>query len=215
MAGLEVEWTRLVETCRRHGFPVRVDPPAPDAPHPGAQWLGAPLDPMLASLHARTGRATLGDFVLYRPGSGVEGALEVNAWMRGQGLAPFASCVLFGQVANLEYYYGVVPALADAHGVQPVLYIDVQEEPHVVPVASSVEMLLHQLAGFMDLLPEQPDFVLGRCSTVMFPFAAAELIARDRPLVDMMRAGRFDGLVTRDEESQRWMQQVLAADPCR
>ncbi|RKG93536.1 hypothetical protein D7V88_02285 [Corallococcus terminator] len=170
---------------------------------------------MLASLYGRTGRATLGDFVLYRPGAGADGALDVNAWMRGQGQAPFASCVLFGQVANLEYYYGVAPGLADAHGVQPVLYVDVQEELLVVPVASSVEALFRQLAGFMDLLPEQPDFVPGRCSTVMFPFAAAELIAQDRPLVDMMRAGRFDRLVTRDEESQRWMQQVLAASPGR
>ncbi|WP_147443772.1 hypothetical protein [Corallococcus sicarius] len=211
MAGLEVGWTRLVEACHRHGFPVRMDPPAPDAPPPGTQWLGAPLDPMLAGLYARTGRATLGDFVLYRPGSGADGALDVNAWMRGQGLTPFPACVLFGQVANLEYYYGVVPGLADAQGVQPVLYIDVQEEPHVVPVASSMEWLFTQLAQFMDLLPEQPDFVPGRCSTVMFPFAAAEPIAQDRPLVDMMRAGRFDGLVTRDEESQQWMQQVLDA----
>ncbi|RKH20433.1 hypothetical protein D7Y13_27180 [Corallococcus praedator] len=179
------------------------------------QWLGAPLDPMLAGLYARTGRATLGDFVLYRPGSGTDGVLDVNAGLRGQGQTPFPSCVLFGQVSNLEYYYGVVPDLADAHGVQPVLYVDVQEEPHVVPVASNVEALLHQLACFMDLLPEQSDFVPGRCSTVMFPFAAAELIAEDRALVDMMRAGRFDGLVTRDEESQRWMQQVLAASPGR
>ncbi|MBE4750321.1 hypothetical protein G4177_19325 [Corallococcus sp. ZKHCc1 1396] len=191
-----------------------MSPPSPDAPRQGMQLLGAPLDPMLAGLYARTGRATLGDFVLYRPdSSAADGVLGVNAWMRGQGQAPFPSCVLFGQVSNLESYYGVVPGLADARGVQPVLYVDVQEEPHVVPVASSVEALFHQLAAFMDLLPEQPDFVPGRCSTVPFPFAAAGLIAEDRPLVDLMRAGRFDGLVTQDEESQRWMRQVLAAGP--
>ncbi|WP_375755196.1 hypothetical protein [Corallococcus exercitus] len=151
----------------------------------------------------------LGDLVLYRPGSGPDGVLDVNGWLRGRGQAPFPSCVLFGQVSNLAYYYGVVPALADARGVQPVLYIDTQEELHVVPVASSVDWLFTQLARFMDLLPGEPDFVPGRCSTTTFPFVAAGLIAQDTALVEMMRAGRFDGLVTRDEESQRWMQQVL------
>jgi hypothetical protein len=212
LTGLDAEgtgWTRLVDTCRRHGFPVRVDPPSSDAPQPGSMLLGAPLDPMLGRIYARTGRALLGDIELYRPGSGPDGVLDVNGWLRGRGQAPFPACVLFGQVANLAYYYGVVPALADVDGVQPVLYIDVQEEPHVVPVASSVDGLFGQLARFMDLLPEDPDFVPGRCSTTTFPFATPGIIASDTVLVDMMRAGRFDGLVTRDEESQRWMRQVM------
>ena len=164
---------------------------------------------MLAGIYSRAGRATLGDIELYRPGSGPDGVLDVNAWLRGRGQAPFPACVLFGQVSNLAYYYGVVPALADARGVQPVLYIDMQEELLVVPVASSVDWLFNQLARFMELLPGEPDFIPGRCSTTMFPFAAAGLIAQDTALVEMMRTGRFDGLVTRDEESQRWMQQVL------
>ncbi|RKG69592.1 hypothetical protein D7V80_08410 [Corallococcus sp. CA054B] len=89
------------------------------------------------------------------------------------------------------------------------LYLDMQEDLLVVPVASSVDQLLNQLARFMELLPGEPDFVPGRCSTTTFPFAAAGLVAQDTALVEMMRAGRFDGLVTRDAESQRWMQQVL------
>ncbi|NNB98167.1 hypothetical protein HI113_30145 [Corallococcus exiguus] len=164
---------------------------------------------MLAGIYSRAGRATLGDIELYRPGSGPDGVLDVNAWLRGRGQAPFPACVLFGQVSNLAYYYGVVPALADARGVQPVLYIDMQEELLVVPVASSVDQLFNQLARFMELLQGEPDFIPGRCSTTTFPFAAARLIAQDTALVEMMRTGRFDGLVTRDEESQRWMQQVL------
>ncbi|WP_147470084.1 hypothetical protein [Corallococcus sp. AB049A] len=191
------------------GFPLRVEPPSADAPQPGSTLLGTPVDSMLAGLYSRVGRATLGDFELYRPGPGPDGVLDVNAWLRGRELAPVSSCVLFGQVANLAYYYGVVPGLADARGVQPVLYLDMQEELLVVPVASSVEGLFNQLARFMDLLPGEPDFVPGRCSTTMFPFAAAERIAQDTALVEMLRAGRFDGLVTRDEESQRWMRRVL------
>ncbi|NOJ92246.1 hypothetical protein HMI51_04715 [Corallococcus coralloides] len=171
--------------------------------------MDAPIDPILAGLYSRAGRATLGDIELYRPGSGPEGVLDVNAWLRSRGQVPLPSCVLFGQVANLAYYYGVVPGLADARGVQPVLYLDMQEELLVVPVASSVDQLFNQLARFMELLPEEPDFVPGRCSTTTFPFAAAGLVAQDTALVEMMRAGRFDGLVTRDAESQRWMQQVL------
>lgn len=186
-----------------------MEPPAADAPRPGSTLLGAPIDPFLAGLYSRMGRATFGDIELYRPGSGPDGILDVNTWLRGRGLVPVSSCVLFGQVANLAYYYGVAPGLADARGVQPVLYLDLQEEPLVVPVASSVDWLFNQLARFMELLPKESDFIPGRCSTTTFPFAAAGLIAQDTALVDMMRAGRFDGLATRDAESQRWMQQVL------
>jgi hypothetical protein len=46
---------------------------------------------------------------------------------------------------------------------------------------------------------------------VHFPFTVPELIARDRPLVERVRAGHFDALLTPDEQTREWVETLLAA----
>jgi hypothetical protein len=207
LAGLE----RLIHVCRERGFPARLEPATTQAPLTGALFLGGPADAELAAFHARFERATLADLMVYQPGTAADGILRVNELMRRRGREPFRSCVLFGQVPSLAYYYGVVPALTDTRGVQPVLYIDNHDERCVLPVASSVDHLFGSYARFLESLEEQPGNVPGDYASTTFPFAVPSIVAGDHALVELLQAGRFDGLVSTDPESQEWVQQVLHA----
>lgn len=207
LAGLE----RLIHVCSERGFPVQLEPSSTQPPAMGELFLGGPSEPELAAFHARFERATLADLMVYRPGTAADGILRVNELMRRRGREPFRSCVLFGQVPSLAYYYGVVPSLADSRGVQPVLYIDNHDERCILPVASSVDHLFGTYARFLESLEVQPEYVPGEYASTTFPFSVPGLVAEDRALVELLQAGRFDGLVSTDPESQDWLRQVLHA----
>jgi hypothetical protein len=39
-----------------------------------------------------------------------------------------------------------------------------------------------------------------------------KLIARDKPLVELLQTGRFDLLMSKDEETRTWVARVLGAE---
>ncbi|MCP3136575.1 hypothetical protein [Pyxidicoccus xibeiensis] len=205
LVGLE----RLIRVCREHGFPARLEPAITQAPAVGEELLGGQLDLELAAFQTRFEKATLADLMVYSRGTEPDGILRVNEMMRRRGREPFPSCVLFAQVPGFAYYFGAVPALADARGVQPVLYIDNHDERCIVPVASSVDHLFGTYARFLETLEERPEYVPGEYSSATFPFAVPDLVAEDTALLRLLEAGRFDGLVSMDAESQDWLQRVL------
>ncbi|WP_338262639.1 hypothetical protein [Corallococcus caeni] len=139
----------------------------------------------------------MAELVLY-PLQGEHGVVAINRTLRERGEAPFPECLVFGQVPSLAYRFALVPGLADPHGLQPVVFIDDHSEKEVLPVASNLDRFFDAYARSMEAWDDMD-----------FPRFEPERIAEDTVLVEMMRAGRFDGLVTRDEESQRWMRQVL------
>ncbi|MCY1040490.1 hypothetical protein OV208_04075 [Corallococcus sp. bb12-1] len=141
--------------------------------------------------------------------------MATNVMLRERGEAPFPSCLVFGQVPSLAYRFALVPGLADALGLQPVVFIDDHIDKEVLPVASNLDRFFDTYARGIERFASGRTLAADEWIDLDFPRFTPELVAQDRPLVDMMRAGRFDGLVTRDEESQRWMQQVLAASPSR
>lgn len=199
---------RLMEVCRKHGFPLETSTPEPTAPAAGEPFLGSPFDPMLAAAHARLGGAMLGDFVLYKPGPHEYGLARINEGMRRNDTEPFRSSLVFGQEPSLAYYYGTVPKLANPHGIQPVIYIDAHDQMFVLPVASSVDRFFDVFSRYLEAVAEDPQYVEERHSSISFPWDVPELIAQDKPLVQMMEAHRFDFLLKSDEHTRNWLAQV-------
>ncbi|GMT97772.1 hypothetical protein KH5H1_18910 [Corallococcus caeni] len=193
LKGLE----RLMAQCREQRLPLRLGTASTEDSTGRELFPGQPLDPLLAAVFRRIGDARVAELVLY-PLQGEHGVVAINRTLRERGEAPFPECLVFGQVPSLAYRFALVPGLADPHGLQPVVFIDDHSEKEVLPVASNLDRFFDAYARSMEAWDDMD-----------FPRFEPERIAEDTVLVEMMRAGRFDGLVTRDEESQRWMRQVL------
>jgi hypothetical protein len=210
LPGLE----RLTGTCRRLGLPVKLPPPIPAAPREGESVLGQPIDPLLAAVYQRLGDATFGDFFIERPDpSDPDGLYQWNEWVKRRNEEPFRSCLLFAKTPGLAYFYAVVPRLADARGRQPVLYIDNHDERVVLPIASDVDRFFDTYSRYLEALVQAPDYTPGEFWALSFPWSVPELIARDRPLVELLMAGRFEGLMTTATAEREWLQQVKSARP--
>src|SRR5690242_6644246 len=204
LPGLE----RLMEVCRKHGFPLETSIPEPTAPTAGDPFLGSPFDPILAATYARLGGAVLGDFVLYKPGPHEYGLARINEGMRRDDVEPFRSSLAFGQEPSLAYYYGAVPQLANSHGIQPVIYIDAHDQMFVLPIASSVDRFFDLLSRYLEAVAEDPLYEKEHHSSIAFPWDVPALIAQDEPLVRMMEANRFDFLLKNDEHTRNWLARV-------
>src|SRR5262249_22262530 len=91
-------------------------------------------------------------------------------------------------------------ALAAADGIQPVVDVDINEELHVMPLASSVERWLNLTVRY---LKETPD--------LNFPWEVPDLLAEDSALVALLKAGAFAPYVGGDRELADFITQVIAA----
>ncbi|MCY1032889.1 hypothetical protein OV207_15570 [Corallococcus sp. BB11-1] len=198
--------------CREYGLPLREGLPVVEDWTSRELFPGQPVDPLLAAVLKRVGDARLAEVALHGF-EGEYGLVATNGMLRERGDAPFPSCLVFGRVPSLAYRFALVPGLADARGLQPVVFIDDHLDKEVLPVASNLDRFFEAYARSIEHFAGGRRLGPDPWNDLDFPRFAPERVAEDRPLVDLMRAGRFDGLVTQDEESQRWMRQVLAAGP--
>ncbi|HLM42573.1 MAG TPA: hypothetical protein VK458_01845 [Myxococcaceae bacterium] len=58
----------------------------------------------------------------------------------------------------LAYHYATVPCLADARGLQPVVKVDMHEEPYAVPLASNVDRFFDTYSRYLEVLVAEPDY---------------------------------------------------------
>ncbi|MFL5358618.1 hypothetical protein [Archangium sp.] len=117
-------------------------------------------------------------------------------------MVPFASYV---------YTYATVPGLADGWGRQPVVQVNTYEyEPLVMPVASNVDRFFDSYSRFLEALVADPYYQETGETSLVFPWHATDILARDERLVELMRAGRFDMLMRNgDDEERRWAARVM------
>jgi hypothetical protein len=114
---------------------------------------------------------------------------------------------VFGGRTGLAYYLATVPELADARGYQPVVHIEAYDEPQALPVASSVDRFFESWSRYLEALVAHPDHAMEGAAALSFPWKVPEILAMDRPLVELIRAGRFDPLLT--EEAKGWVARVV------
>ncbi len=227
---------RLRQVCRIHGMELHQEPPVSLGLVAGESVAGLPCDPVLADVHARVGKVVLTDGIFLFPSNSEEGSVlenENKEW-RQQWPAPFKGLLVFAQDPGLAYYFATVPSLADDKGIQPVVWVDTYEDLCAIPIASSVDRLFdtysRALECWVELIredaeskarheaefgPPAPDSLWAlldeQTPVLNFPFEALDLIARDEPLVELLRAGRFDFLMESCPDALSWAAKVLAA----
>lgn len=204
---------RLIATCQQRSIPLKLSPPVDLAPKPGERVLGEPFDPQLAATYQRMGASELGPLTLYGLGSGREGLLPRNEWLRHDDTVQFHSALVFGWETGFAYYYGTVPRLANSQGLQPVVYIDDYEAKYAVPVASSVDRFFEIYSRYLELMAVDPEYIHTGVTRINFPWAMAQTVARDEPLMEQVLADRFDFLTHNEPDAQEWLQQLRAARP--
>jgi hypothetical protein len=198
---------RLIDICRKNDLPVDCAPPQRPPIVSGESFLGQPFDPVLAAVYARTDGAVLGDLQIYPFVDPENTILRINRGMRRFEEGPYMSSLLFGQIPLLAYYLATVPSLADAGGVQPVIFINGYEGDQVLPVASNVD----EFSIYLEQVVRTPEYVSERHVSLHFPMSVPGLIARDLQLVAALSSGRFDTLMRNDEEGLQWTSRVIAA----
>jgi hypothetical protein len=203
---------RLIATCRQHGLPMELSPPLDTAPKAGEQIFGQPFDPMLAALYQRTGGAELGTFSLFRPDRDPEeGLFPKNESFKRDGEEPFRSVHLFAKETGFSYYLGTVPDLADAQGLQPVVYIAFYPvEVYGVPIASNLDRFFDTYSRYLELMVVDEDYLDSGTPGVTFPWGIPDLVAQDSPLVALIRAGRFVPLMNDYRGAREWVTDVLS-----
>jgi hypothetical protein len=136
---------------------------------------------------------------------------RVNEEWRRDWPEPFRSLLVFAKEDRLAYYFATVPALASESAPQPVVKVDVHEELYALPVASDVDRFFETYSRYLEALVASPDYEEDGAAALTFPWDVPELIARDQPLVELLRAGRFDFLMAKSADARKWVSQVVAA----
>lgn len=202
---------RLVTICRQHALPAELFPPLASAP--GREELllfGQPVDPLLAALYQRMGGGSLGKLSLLRPDREWDGLVPWNEQLRRDDTSPFPSTLVFGQKTGFSYYVATVPALADAQGFQPVVYIPhYPGETSCIPVASNLDRFFDTYSRYLELMVADAEYVATGSPETTFPWDIAHLVAQDSPLLALIRAGRFATLLNDDREARKWMNTLL------
>lgn len=209
--------TRLIETCRRLQLQVKISPPAHVPPKAGGLMAGLPLDPVLAEVYAQLGAAAFAtdvDGLILRRYDDTERNLEEDNrwWSAGHRERLSIPTFIFAGEPNLAYHYATVPALADAEGRQPVVMVDVYEDPYALPVASDVDDFFDAYSRYLETLMAIPG--AREEAQLAFPWSVASIIARDGRLMKMIHEGRFDPLMP-NVEALGWSRKVVSVGRAR
>ncbi len=234
LPGLE----RLMDVCRKNNIVMDIEPPGRHPPRAGEMVGGLPFGPVLALVYARSRRMSFGgelDGIFLYQADDVDDMDEQSEEVRWGWPEIFkTSLFVFAGEPALAYYFATVPVLADEKGMQPVVRIDGYEDLYALPIASSVDRFFdtysRSLERQVELVRSEaeskarleaklgPRFQDSLSSLfyehpprINFPWEVPDLIARDEPLVKMLRAGRFDFLMESCAEAREWVGKVLAA----
>jgi hypothetical protein len=73
-----------------------------------------------------------------------------------------------------------------------------------------VDRFFDSYSRYLETLVTDSRFLESGETDLLFPWDAAEILARDERLVELMRAGHFDLLMrNRDDSTRRWAAKVM------
>ncbi|PTL84239.1 hypothetical protein [Vitiosangium sp. GDMCC 1.1324] len=198
----------LLEVCRSRAHPMKLESPSSSGPPAEPSVAGQPMDSQLAAVHARMGFLWVRDELSVFPARHERrpDLHRVNAHWRQEWAEPFGSLLVFARDDRLAYCYATVPTLVDARGLQPVVWVDVYEALYAVPVASSVDRFFDTYACYLEAASVSGEEDGPPLRT--FPWSAFEVIARDRELVERIRAGHFDFLLQANARAREWVERL-------
>lgn len=208
---------RLMKTCRRLNLSLKTSPPPQPPPVTGTLVDGQPLDPLLAAFYRQAGEASFATDkagIMIAPwGGSVEYNLEAeNQRWRGllQGHLPLPVLIFAGEPHTI-YRYATLPGLADEQGRQPVVHLDMYEDPHALPVASTVDRFFELYARYLEELVSTPGYEEDGEAALTFPWQVPHLLTEDRQLIQLIRAGCFDPIMQKTGATPKWIAQALEA----
>jgi len=208
---------RLTGVLSEFDVPPLLKPVFPHAPKAGELVLGSPFDPQLATLYSLTDGGELGDLLLFcfgkDPHSNILRFNKVWRDIAEETPAFEKELLYFGAEAGASCYFAVVPSLANAEGVQPVLYIDEYEQTLVYPFASSVDKAFSVWAQYCEKRLVKYG-VLEMWKVEEYDVDIMNeigLIAEDHELIRMMKAGSFDRFVNQTPVCRKWVDSVIRA----
>jgi hypothetical protein len=213
LPGLE----RLMEICHRLKLQLQTSPPSQSPPKAGELIAGLSMDRVLSAVYSRLGFAVFAtdvDGIILRRYDDTERKLEEDNrwWSEGYRKRLALPTLIFAGEPMMAYHYATVPSLADAQGRQPVVMVDVYEDPYAIPVASDVDCFFDAYSRYLESLMAIPG---AREETSMtFPWSVSDIIGRDARLVEMIHEGRFDVLMP-NIEARGWSQKVVNAGRAR
>jgi hypothetical protein len=180
---------------------------------------GGPLDPVLAAVYTRLGYAAFAtdvDGIVLLRCDDSECALETEnrRWMDRHRKKLALPTFIFAAEPMMAYHYATVPELADAEGHQPVVMVDVYEEPYAMPVASNADRFFDAYSRYLERLMAIPGVREGEGTQLNFPWGVSDIIGRDGKLVEMIHEGRFELLMPGIEE-RGWARKVVNAGRAR
>lgn len=201
----------LISRLIFHDETVDLRPPAPAIPQVGEQIAGMPLDPMLAALYARTKGGRLGNLYITfsddLASSNDKSRWNVEGDSRPKWLFSYAG---FG---GLAFDFATVPSLANAEGIQPVVFYIRYEDQPILPMASDIDRAFRLYATYCDQCHEEGGTLWHSPIDINFPDSVVKEIAQDRPFVELLEAGRFDNLIRQDlhypDEDWNWIRKIL------
>lgn len=204
---------RLMAVCQRLELRIKTSATAHDSPQAGILIAGLPFDPMLAALYARFSHAAfatdVAGIILRHCDAGGHTLETDNTWWSEGYRRQFAlPTFIFAGEALSASHYTTVPALADAQGYQPVIKVDVHEQPYALPVASTVDRLFEAYSYYLEALLALPHARDEGEALLLFPRDVPHIIGRDTQLVAAIRDGRFDPLMPGVDE-QTWARTVI------
>jgi hypothetical protein len=210
LPGLE----RLIEVCRRLNLKLKTTPPSHAPLKAGTRIVGLPVDPVLATIYAKLGSASfatdVAGIVLTRFDDLEHKLEEDNCWWGGGYREQLAlPTFIFAGEPMMAYHYATVPDLADALGQQPVVHVDVYEDPYAMPVASTVDRFFDAYSRFLETLMAIPN-ARHEAGLLAFPWGVPDIIGRDGRLVELIQEGRFDSLMI-NAEAMGWARKVVTA----
>ena len=199
----------LLDALESHGISASLDPPVPFAFRAGEVVLGKPFDPILAKLYAFCDGGKIGDLRLFGMSTPEGGLAKFNESLRHREGPRLQALFRYASVDSLPQYLATVPSLAGADGAQPVVLLSTFDEQVIEPIASNADRALGIYARLVEATL-QTTGSLDEPAGIDFPRRFIELIGQDRALVQMVKKGLFDELVSTQRDSRTWVEELLA-----
>ena len=204
LPGLE----HLISVCRSQSLRLRLEPPLDQALLPRGTLLGQAFDPILTATLSKFNGGWFHDWRVFSANH-----LEpLNEESRMNAEERLRQVVFYAGFDGLAYYLATVPSLADSNGIQPVMYLNMQEGVEMLPIASSVDKAFDLYARYLTALLDR----YGSLEAVdeaaeegdldfFFPRNLPHLVARDSKLVQMLERKQFDSFTAWDRSSTDWI----------
>lgn len=201
----------LISRLIFHEEALELRPPVLPPPEAGDDIAGMPLDPLLARMYKRCDGGRFGDLYVALH-SNLASRNDKSKWNVDEDERP-KRLFSYATISGLAFDFATVPSLANSEGVQPVVFYIRYEDQPILPMASDIDRAFRLYAIYCDKCHAAGGTLWDSPVHINFPDSVVKEIAQDRPLVELLEAGRFDNLIRQDlhypDEDWNWIRKIL------